>query len=129
MAKADIQISVRGGEMEGGFMRFKPGDWVQGTAYITPDSDLKCNHVYIRLQWHTEGRGDRDEGRAAIADAFQGTLSANMPAHYPFSLQLPHQPWSFAGHYINIIWEVVVEIDVPLALDIRQAYPIIVAPR
>lgn len=129
MANADIQLTLRGGEPEGEFIRYEPGATVMGTAQIIPDGDIRCNHVYIALQWHTEGRGDRDQKRAAQADVFQGLLAANQFATYSFSLALPREPWSYAGHYVTIIWEVVVQLDVPLGFDIKRQQPIIVAPR
>ena len=120
MARADCQITMRGGEPVNGWQRFEPGGPVEGEVQIVPDSDIRANHVWIRLQWHTEGRGDRDQGRVAEIDVFQGVLTARTPYTYGFNFTLPREPWSYAGHYINIIWEIVAEIDVPMAPDLRQ---------
>ena len=129
MAHAEFLITLQGGDFDGNWQRFEPGGALQGTVQIVPDSDLRADHVWIRAQWHTEGRGDRDEGRVAVLDVFQGLLTAQSPVNYGFSFTLPSEPWSYAGHYINIIWEVVVEIDVPMAPDLRQGQLFILAPR
>jgi hypothetical protein len=128
MARADFLITLHGGNFDGNWQRFAPGDTIQGSVQIVPDSDLRANHVWIRLQWHTEGRGDRDQGRVAEVDVYQGVLTAQTPVTYGFSFTLPPEPWSYAGHYINIIWEIVAEIDVPMAPDLRQGQLFILAP-
>jgi len=72
---------------------------------LIPDSgNLNCKHIFIRLQWHTEGRGDRDQQRITQLDVFQGTLQARIPTTYDFAFILPRQPWSYAGYYVNIVW-------------------------
>ena len=128
MAGANIYITLQGGEMDGQWLRFAPGDTLRGSVQVVPDSDVRANHVWIRLQWHTEGKADRDLGRVAEQDIFQGQLTAQMPVQASFSFSLPQAPWSYAGHYINIIWEVLVEIDVPLAPDLRKGQMFILAP-
>jgi len=129
MAHANFLITLRGGDFEGNWQHLAPGSLVEGSVQIVPESDIRANHVWVRLQWHTEGRGDRDEGRLAQLDVFQGVLTAQTPYNYSFSFTLPCEPWSYAGHYINIVWEVMVEVDVPMAPDIRHSQPFIMAPR
>jgi len=73
MADAIIQFTLRGGEDEA--RAFEPGQRVRGTVQLIPDSgNLNCKHIFIRLQWHTEGRG-RDQQRITQLDVFQGTTS------------------------------------------------------
>jgi hypothetical protein len=68
MAEAVIQFTLDGGEHHGGLMRFDPRSRMSGTVTVTPAQDIGAKQVYARLQWHTEGRGDRDEGHiAAVA--------------------------------------------------------------
>ncbi len=128
MARANCQITLRGGRPEGGWLRFEPGETIEGTAQIVPESDIRANHVWLRLQWHTEGRGDRDEGRVAALDVFQGVLRARTPVTYNFNFTLPREPWSYTGHYLTIIWEIVVQVDIPFSSDIRQGQRFILAP-
>ena len=55
-------------------------------------------------------------------------LRAGTPVHYSFRFTLPNGPWSYAGHYVNIIWEVDVSIDLALARDLRDQQPFVLAP-
>jgi len=133
MASADIQITISGGESvgvpTGGMMRFEPGGVMQGAVQVVPRDNFNCKAVYVRFGWHTEGRGDRDSATVAEIPIAQGNLSANTPIYQQFNVILPREPWSYAGHYINIIWEVKVTIDIPLAPDINAAQPFVLAPR
>lgn len=128
MAGATIEVSLSGGETTGTLTRYRPGETIRGEVLVIPDGDLRCNHLRARLKWHTEGRGDRDQETVAEADLFQGTLPAGMPRQYPFAFELPRQPWSYAGKYINIIWQIEVVIDVPMAKDPTHRQPFILAP-
>ncbi len=128
MAKADIEISLFGGETKGDLKQYQPGDEIRGELLITPQGNMQCNHLYVKLRWHTEGRGDRDEGIIATEDLFQGRLSGGMPRQYSFNFTLPQGPWSYAGHYINIIWGIAVEIDVPRSRDPNHEQPFVLAP-
>jgi hypothetical protein len=129
MASADIRFTLSGGEAAGGLMRFEPEGMLQGSVQVVPQEDIRCNAVRIRLQWHTEGRGTRDEGIAAeIPMAPQGTLQARVPLSQQFNIILPKAPWSYAGHYINIVWELKVTIDIPMASDLNATQAFILAP-
>ena len=103
LPSVSIDVTLQGGEGADGMLRYEPGDDVWGTVQVTPNADLECHHLYIRLQWHTEGRGTRDQGKLGELDVFQGTLSAGVSSAHEFRFTLPHEPWSYAGHYINII--------------------------
>jgi hypothetical protein len=129
MAKAAIQISLRGGESLGDLMRFDPGSRLDGVAQLLPDGDIRAKKVTVQLGWHTEGRGSRAEGSAGQVEIAQGNLTANTPVVGSFAFNLPDSPWSFAGHYINIIWEVKVVVDIPLATDLHAEQPFVMAPR
>ena len=124
---AEIEITIRGGDEVGGVRRFEPGGVIQGSIQITPDSDLKCKHIFVRALWHTEGRGDKDEGIGVEQDLFQGELRADAPTYYSYHLKLPQEPWSYAGRYVNIIWEVEASIDLAWARDPKSAEHIIMA--
>jgi hypothetical protein len=131
MASADIRISISGGDViSGNLMRFEPGNTIQCSVNLTPQENIKCNKVVARVMWHTEGRGDRDEGVAVeIPIAPQGTLEANRLIQQQFNVVLPKQPWSYAGYYVNIVWELKVSIDIPFASDINASQPFVLAPR
>lgn len=129
MASADIQITVSGGGSIGGMMRFDPGGVMQGAVQVAPRDNINCKAAVVRIGWHTEGRGDRDSATVAEIPIVQGGLTANTPVYQQFNVILPREPWSYAGHYINIIWEVKVTIDIPLAPDINAVQPFVLAPR
>jgi hypothetical protein len=129
MAKADIHIGLRNGLQEFGTWRFRPAEVVQGTVTIIPDSDVKCKHLYIRLEWHTEGRGTRYRQKVEEMDVFQGTLQANMPRSFEFTFQLPEEPWSYEGHYINIVWGIEVQLDVPWGRDVKHEEQFLLLPQ
>lgn len=128
MGETQIDISVQPSGFGETSERFTPGEVVHGSVRITPDGDLNCRHVYARLQWRTEGRGDEDKQVVAEQDLYQGELRAGMPRQYPFGLRLPDQPWSYAGQLVRIVWEVEVTLDIPFARDPRAAVPIVMRP-
>ncbi|MEP7359402.1 MAG: hypothetical protein ABI847_19280 [Anaerolineales bacterium] len=128
MAKAAIQVSLRGGEALAGMMRFDPGSRLEGVVQILPDSNIRAKKTTVELAWHTEGRGDTDSGSAGQIEIAQGNLVANTPVVQSFAFNLPAAPWSFAGHYVNIIWQVKVVVDIPLGADLHAEQPFILAP-
>jgi hypothetical protein len=129
MANATIQISLRGGEAAGGLMRFDPGGRLEGAVQVLPDSNIRAKNVVVRLAWHTEGSGDRDAAVVNQVEIAHGDLAINTAITQNFGFALPAEPWSFAGHYINIIWEVQVVVDIPMAPDMHAEQPFILAPR
>jgi hypothetical protein len=128
MGPAQIHVNFQGGRLEEGFPCYEPGAPISGTVDVRPVSDLKCNHLYVRLQWHTEGRATRDEGKAGELDVYQGPLSAGLPVSYSYRFVLPREPWSYTGHYVNIVWEVFVELDIPWAGNARHGQRFVMAP-
>ena len=128
MAKADFEITIRGGEVEGEFQRFRPGETMQGSIQVMPQGDMNCRHLFARLVWQTEGRGDRDRGVVEELDLYQGQLRAGTSMHHSFHFRLPQEPWSYAGYYINIIWHVEVSIDLAMTIDPKATKPFILAP-
>ncbi|MBI3948450.1 MAG: hypothetical protein HY321_21230 [Armatimonadetes bacterium] len=95
---------------------------------MTPDGDVHCSHLRVRLQWRTEGRGNPATDKIAEVDVFQGTLSAGLPRTFDFRAQLPDEPWSYSGRYINIVWEIAVDLDVPWSVNPRHSQPLVMAP-
>lgn len=128
MAKADIQIGFRNAAQAHGVWRFHPMEFVQGTVTVIPDSDVNCKHLYVRLEWHTEGRGTQFRQKIQEMDVFQGSLQANMPRSFEFDFQLPEEPWSYEGHYISIIWAIAVQLDVPWGRDVKSEEPFLLLP-
>jgi hypothetical protein len=128
MADVELSVSFTTPEPSGSIPAFRPGEVIQGSIEVTPPADLNCRHLYARLRWHTEGRGDRDEGVAAQEDLFQGQLRGGVPHYQRFQFTAPGEPWSYSGHYVNLIWEVEASVDLPLARDPRASARFILAP-
>jgi hypothetical protein len=129
VTSVDFQWNVLGGESADGGTRFDPGSTLEGTVILTPQTDLNCSGVKIRLEWHTEGRGDRDRKTAGEIVAFRGVLPGGQLVVLPFRFTLPSQPWSYSGFYINILWELVADVDLPLAINPKSRYPILLRPQ
>src|SRR6266498_2764623 len=127
MADIDIELTLQGGEVDDGERRYAPGSTIQGRARLTSDGTVECRRVMVRLEWHTEGRGDRDQRCADEVELASGILPERLDQS--FTLTVPQLPWSYDGNYIDIIWQVRVVVDIPLWIDSRAEAPIIVAPR
>jgi hypothetical protein len=127
MADIDIELTLQGGQVDDGGRRYEPGSTIQGRARLTSDGTVECSRVVVRLEWHTEGRGDRDQRCADEVELASGILPERLDQS--FTLTVPQVPWSYDGNYINIIWQVRVVVDIPLAFDSRAEAPIVVAPR
>jgi hypothetical protein len=129
MTNVDFRWDIRNGETTNDGVRLDPGTFVEGTVTITPQGELNCRGVSLRLEWHTEGRGDRDRGVVAQQQLVQNPLPTGQPAVFPFRMELPAQPWSYHGFYINILWELIAEIDLPLAINPKSSSLILLRPR
>jgi hypothetical protein len=126
---ATIMIQVTSGQDLGnGYRRFDPGSTITGNVQIMPEQSFKCREASMWVEWHTEGRGDRDSGKGTPIILGQGELQAGIPIQQPFSLTLPPQPWSYSGHYVNIIWELKVQIDIPWGKDINYTLNFLMRP-
>jgi hypothetical protein len=125
MANVDIELTLQGGAVEGDGRRYDPASTVQGWARLTPDGTVNCRRVLARLEWHTEGRGDRDVECVDEVELASGSLVGTLVQG--FTLAVPQQPWSYAGDLIKICWRVIVVVDVPFGHDITAEEPIVVA--
>ncbi|MCA9934912.1 MAG: hypothetical protein H6662_11070 [Ardenticatenaceae bacterium] len=128
MAKADISITLHRDDGGTDYTTFSPGKMLRGTVMIMPDSDVNCEHLYVHLGWHTEGRGTRFTQKVETRDLFQGTLSAGRPMTREFDFVLPASPWSYDGHYISIVWTVTAQLDVRWAKDPQHSEVIVLRP-
>ena len=128
MAEVEFVLSFSPSDSTGQIPVFHPGASIGGTIQVTPQENLNCRHLFARLRWYTEGRGDMDMQVLAEQDLHQGELRAGVPFYSRFQFRLPMQPWSYTGHYVNIIWEVEAVIDLALARDPRAGLRFILAP-
>lgn len=102
----------------GGVPIFAPRELVTGVVEIIPDREMSCRGVEIRMGWHTEGKGDRDEMTVDYDNAAVGRIAPDDPFIYPFQFELPDMPWSYEGQLIRIVWAIHVKIDVDAKLDV-----------
>jgi hypothetical protein len=128
MADTDIRLNLQDAKIIDGIPHYEPGSTIIGDVMLTTNGALDCRGVFVRLQWRTEGRGDREMRQIHEVVLNNGALSSNATLRQNFRFDLPGEPWSFAGHYINIIWEIDVVIDMPMAADIHKTLPFVLAP-
>ncbi len=129
MANAEIQITLREGEPAGALLRYDPGGVMRGEVRLTANEQVNCRGAYLRLMWHTEGRGDRDEAKVNEIVLATGAIPAGTNVARAFEFNLPQEPWSYVGKCVNIIWEVIGVMDVPIAKDVIVSEQFILAPQ
>ncbi len=124
-----INLQIEGGESIGpGLLRFDPGSTLRCNAQLLPQQDIKARNTTLWVQWHTEGRGDKDTGKGNPIVIAEGNLQNGVPIYQTYDLVLPNQPWSYSGHYIKIIWSVQVKVDIPRAKDYTAGVQFVMLP-
>lgn len=124
----EINVAIHGGYDDLDTKFFRPGEAVKGNVTVIPDKDLNCRHLYIRLVWHTEGRGTRFLDKVEELDVFQGTLQQGMPRTFDFAFTLPREPWSYDGHYVSVVWKVQAQIDLSWSQDPTGEQAFVMSP-
>ena len=127
MAKADIEITIQDSDSTA-VPHLAPGETIKGAVSIFPDSNVNCQHLYIRLLWHTEGRGTRYLETVEELDVFQGEFQAGMPRSFEFEFRVPAEPLSYSGRYVSVVWKIQAQMDVFWANDPKAARPFILRP-
>jgi hypothetical protein len=92
------------------------GGTVSGRVKTITDDPISCRRLVVSVGWHTEGRGDKDQEAVGEETVFEGELQPDQPS-FPFSFPLPAGPVSYAGHYINIVWQVSANLDLAWKRD------------
>jgi hypothetical protein len=123
-----MSILIENGNDLQGMKQFEPGTSLTGRVDLMLDGDINCRSLEVWVEWHTHGRGDRDTGKFQPLVLHEGKLLRSSSSYFPFTLALPHEPWSYAGHYINILWLVMAKIDIPRASDINAEVPFVLRP-
>ena len=126
--KITFNISLHEGISEGNYRRYEPGSPISGTVQVIPNEDVNGRSTSVRLRWHTQGRGDLNSSTISEMEIARGPLFKGRPIEKEFNFQLPLEPWSYTGHYINIVWEIMVYVDVSLAVDPKHIQPFIMRP-
>ena len=129
MTNPTIAIELTGGEDLGGILSFAPGSRLNGRVHVTTAEDLECRGVEVRVGWQTAGRGNLEAAQVGTLRIAPGPLAAGTFLDEPFSIELPHEPWSYDGKLVQITWQAQVVIDRAMAQDISAVAPFILAPR
>ncbi|MGZ0168834.1 MAG: hypothetical protein ACKVHE_04715 [Planctomycetales bacterium] len=109
---------------------FDPGPWSQpnltdhrpvggtisGRVRVTAVELIDCRKFVVTVGWHTEGRGSEDSETIHEVILHEGMIDAS-ETEFPFSCELPDGPISYAGHLINLHWEVRVQLDLAWKVD------------
>jgi hypothetical protein len=111
-----------------GELRYAPGDQIEGSVEIFPDNPIRCQAVEVAVKWYTEGKGRRDEGIVESQRFDVRQIDPGQGFSEQFRVTLPSTPWSYAGHFINIIWAVHVKIDIPMAPDFNHEVRFLLLP-
>lgn len=126
---ARFEVRIEGGDIHDGIRFFEPLQEIAGTVAVEVDSSFECRSLAVRLIWHTEGRGDEDKVTIQEIDIYQGRMEPGYLATGSFRFQFPREPWSFAGHYISIIWAIEVNVDVPMGRDLTHRERLVMRPK
>lgn len=127
MDKAKLRVVLNGGIERLGFRYYEPGSVMTGSVEVELQKALECRSLKVAVQYHTEGRGEKDTVIVTESVCYQGQMSATS-AHYPFELRLPAQPWSYTGKLINIVWEVVATLDAAQLSHPAAKQPFVMVP-
>lgn len=103
------------------------GDVVRGEVVVRVEKETTCKSLMVEVGWSTHGRGNR-----ASEDVFEENLFIGdwQPGEYryPFEVTLPHGPYTYHGHYLNIDWYAEARADVPWAFDPKDEVDFEVVP-
>ncbi len=125
----EFDITIQDGYEDLGIQYFQPGETIKGSVTVIPGKDMNCRHLYIRLLWHTEGRGTRYTDVVDEIDVFQGKLQNGMPRTFDYTFTLPRDPWSHEGHYVSVVWKIRAQIDLAWSSDPKGELAFVMAPR
>lgn len=106
------------------------GEQISGQAIWTPDRPVSPREIRVFAGWRTEGRGDRSNGKAGELRYPPGPNGFPPPVQLEFAFTIPPTgPVSYDGKLIRILWEIVVQIDLPMASDELMQLPFLVLPK
>lgn len=128
MAKPTVRIELdppesnHGGERSDFVMteNYVSEETITGRVIVDVPEPITCRNITLIVGWRTEGRGDLDRDSFYERQLDAGELKVGVST-YDFSCQLPDGPISYAGHYINIIWEAAARIDLAWKIDPKTA--------
>jgi len=101
--------------------RYLPGETVRGVVKWSLDQPPE--KVVVHLKWKTRSKGNVDSRNVAAVES-EGPLAC--AGEFPFSLDLPAEPYSFSARQLSIIWKV--EACLLPKVDEIQSRDILVSP-
>jgi len=102
------------------------GGRISGNATWRADGTKTPRKIDVICRWRVEGKGKM---REEIIDRVERADVAT-EAVIPFEFDIPHHgPLSYDGKLLRIIWEVAVDVDLPMAFDEHQAQTFTVVAR
>jgi hypothetical protein len=110
---------------------YETGSQLEGRLLWTPKDDKQPKLISVRLNWHSSGRGLRDEGTAQF-ESFTAPepLVAGQTYSFSFRFSIPSiGPVSYAGRLLQLSWQLYAEIDLAWAVNERLSQEIKVVPR
>ena len=123
MAKCDLSIHLDGDKTD-----YRGGETVSGTVEVRTDAEVQCKALTVECQWRTHGKGNTARGSTRSLALFQGAWRPGTARRYAFSFELPHGPFTYHGHYLNVGWFIRARADIPWAVDPKAEQEIGVAP-
>ena len=92
------------------------GEVVRGEVVVRVEKETTCKSLMIEVGWSTHGRGNRASDDVFEENLFIGSWQPG-EYRYPFEATLPHGPYTYHGHYLNVDWYAEARADVPWAFD------------
>jgi hypothetical protein len=112
MSKCDLQI-----EFDQDQETFRGGDTITGKVAVLVNKACTCRDLEVRLVWKTYGRGNRTGETIASQSLFSGEWESGQRHEHAFQFTFPDGPLSYHGDYLNVVWAVETQADIPWAFD------------
>lgn len=107
---------------------FHPGERIRGEVRVKTTEAGRCELLEASLLWHTHGTGNKQERVVQNVPLFTGEWTAAGKHSYPFELEVPAGPFSYAGTLVHVDWAVQARAHVPWASDPKLRYRVLVRP-
>ena len=108
--------------------KVRNGERVTGTVTWRAEGSKTPRKLELICRWRTEGKGDKHQ--EVIADEAHTELEGRSEAVVSFDFPIPLEgPISYDGKLLRIVWEMVANVDLPLARDEHDVKAFTVVPR
>ena len=101
-------------------LEIAPGETITARILVSAPRAIKCKQLTAKLRFFAHGSGNAHQKVVEEKALYAGEFS---PGQHEYTVQfvLPYGPYSYAGHYMNLDWEVQAYLDIPWALDKKGA--------